>query len=143
MFFTSDCNADLHGMYHCGYRVKFHTAASTPYWKVRNSWSETGFVRLPNGVNACALVSEGVLLSDVLLEDCHRRDVALDARLAIFSYLLCQAAFFPGWRLVCSTLRVHDGITRIFLSNLRSVQVHFAIQRGSFVSNRGAKEIQS
>ena len=33
-----------------------------------NSWSEAGFVRVPKDVNACALLSEAVLLSDVLLE---------------------------------------------------------------------------
>ena len=32
---------------------------------------------------------------------------------------------------------------RRFLSILRSVQIHFVIQRGSFVSDRGAKEHQS
>ena len=47
MFLTCDCNTDLNGMYDGMYRVKFDTAASTPYWKVRNPWSETGFVRCP------------------------------------------------------------------------------------------------
>ena len=31
-------------------------------------WSEAGFVRLLYGVNACSVVSEAVLLSDVFLE---------------------------------------------------------------------------
>ena len=38
---------------------------------------------------------------------CDGFEWSLDARFGIFSYLLCQAAFFPGWRLVCSTWRVH------------------------------------
>ena len=67
-FFTEDCNTDIKGMYDGMYRVKFDSAASTPYWKVRTSWSETGFVRVPKDVNACALVSEAVLLSDLVLE---------------------------------------------------------------------------
>ena len=97
------------------------------------------------------LVSEAVLLSDVLLErlpPSWRRSVTASnvtgCSLRHFLLLVVPSSvFFPGWRLVCSTLRVHDGITRIFLSNLRCVRVHFAIQRGSFVSNRGAKELQS
>ena len=68
MFFTGVCKTDLNGMYDGMYRVKFDTATSTAYWKVRNSWSETGFVRVPKDVNACALVSEAVLLSDLVLE---------------------------------------------------------------------------
>ena len=60
-----------------------------------------------------------------------------------FLLLGCAKQRFP-WMAACvlyfACPRLHNND---FLSNLRSVQVHFAIQQGSFVSNRGAKELQS
>ena len=63
--FHGGLHTDLNGMYDGMYRVKFDTVTSTPCWKVRNSWSETGFVRVPKDVNACALVQRRVTLGRV------------------------------------------------------------------------------
>ena len=59
-----DCNPAYNDMDHYVQLVGFDTAASTPGWKVRNSWSSNWgvveFIRLPCGVNACSVASEAV-----------------------------------------------------------------------------------
>jgi len=47
---------------HCVQAVGIDTTASTPYWKVRNSWGtswgESGFIRLKYGADTCAIASD-------------------------------------------------------------------------------------
>jgi len=47
---------------HCVQAVGINTDASTPYWKVRNSWDtdwgEAGFIRLEYGSNQCGLTND-------------------------------------------------------------------------------------
>ena len=66
--FQEDCKpADNHAD-HCVQLVGVDTAASTPYCKVRDSWtadwSEAESIRRPYGVNACPVTSEAVLPSE-------------------------------------------------------------------------------
>jgi hypothetical protein len=47
---------------HCVQAVGIDTTASTPYWKVRNSWGtswgESGYIRLEYGSNMCEIASD-------------------------------------------------------------------------------------
>jgi len=48
----------------------YDATASTPYWKVRNSWGtswgENGFIRLPMGVNSCGIADEAMYVKAAL-----------------------------------------------------------------------------
>jgi len=52
---------------HCVQAVGINTDASTPYWKVRNSWNtnwgESGFIRLEYGSNQCGLTHDPTYVS--------------------------------------------------------------------------------
>ena len=47
---------------HCVQAVGINTAASTPYWLVRNSWGtswgESGYIRLTYGSNTCDITND-------------------------------------------------------------------------------------
>lgn len=65
------CMSDWDLIDHCVQLVGYDKTASTPYWKIRNSWAsswgEDGFIRLPMGVNACGLADEAVLINAELV----------------------------------------------------------------------------
>jgi len=56
---ASQCSTDLD---HCVQITGYDTSASTPFWKVRNSWGsdwgEKGFIRLQFGKNTCGVAEE-------------------------------------------------------------------------------------
>uniref|UniRef100_A0A6B2LNZ1 Peptidase C1A papain C-terminal domain-containing protein n=1 Tax=Arcella intermedia TaxID=1963864 RepID=A0A6B2LNZ1_9EUKA len=59
IFMASDCTTNLD---HCVQIVGYDTTAATPFWVVRNSWSdswgENGFIRLQFGQDTCGLADE-------------------------------------------------------------------------------------
>jgi len=67
---SGSCSGAYNTLDHCVQVVGYDTTASTPYWKVRNSWGtswgEGGFIRLPMGVNSCGIADEATYVKAVL-----------------------------------------------------------------------------
>jgi len=61
------CSGAWDDMDHCVQLVGYDTTASTPFWKVRNSWGsswgESGFIRLPMGKNSCGIANEATYVT--------------------------------------------------------------------------------
>jgi len=65
------CSGKYNSLDHCVQLVGYDTTASTPYWKVRNSWAtswgEAGFIRLPMGKNFCGIADEAAIPTAAVL----------------------------------------------------------------------------
>jgi len=61
------CSGAANALDHCVQLVGYDRSGSTPYWKVRNSWTtswgESGFIRLPFGKNACGVADEAYIIT--------------------------------------------------------------------------------
>jgi len=62
------CKAKASKIDHSVQLVGYDKTATTPYWKVRNSWAkswgENGFIRIPYGKkNTCCMGCEAVIIS--------------------------------------------------------------------------------
>lgn len=71
--YTKKCSGKYNKLDHCVQLVGYDTTASTPYWKVRNSWAsdwgEKGFIRLPMGENACGIADEAMYVTAALVSE--------------------------------------------------------------------------
>lgn len=63
---TGPCPGGWSDLDHCVQLVGYDNTHSTPYWKVRNSWTsnwgENGYIRLAMGGNVCGVASEAVAI---------------------------------------------------------------------------------
>jgi len=71
--YTKTCSGKYNKLDHCVQLVGYDTTASTPYWKVRNSWAsdwgEKGFIRLPMNKNACGIADEAMYVKATLVSE--------------------------------------------------------------------------
>jgi len=71
--YTRKCSGKYNQLDHCVQLVGYDTTASTPYWKVRNSWAadwgESGFIRLPMNENACGIADEAMYVKAELVSE--------------------------------------------------------------------------
>lgn len=71
--YSRKCSGKYNMLDHCVQLVGYDTTASTPYWKVRNSWAsdwgEDGFIRLPMNENACGIADEAMYVKASLVSE--------------------------------------------------------------------------
>jgi C1A family cysteine protease len=64
---SGSCSGAYNQLDHCVQLVGYDTTASTPFWKVKNSWAadwgEAGYIRLPMGENSCGIADEAMYVT--------------------------------------------------------------------------------
>jgi len=68
---TDGCSGAYNHLDHCVQLVGYDSTGSSPYWKVKNSWTtgwgEGGFIRLPMGSNYCGIADEAMYVTASLV----------------------------------------------------------------------------
>lgn len=69
--YSTSCSGAWADLDHCVQLVGYDSTGAEPFWKVRNSWGsgwgESGFIRLPMGVNACGIADEATYVEGSLV----------------------------------------------------------------------------